>query len=291
MIVKNASKMFVVLADSTKHYASLSLGKQTYLDDSTMDVQCIADAIQNGMIKVVCMGGKPEPLVSQGIPSRKAKVEQVISRIVKHEVDDDTDEEAISAVKPHQASDYTPPVSSGRKPKIVDLGQKLVKKGRSLKKKLVPLVKPKEIEVVKRPPKFVKLRGDGGDVGLDTGGVDGTLVINESGIPGQARTVRISEANDEDLEKAGKMTSDLLEEAATGRKIAVYMTNDEDTRERFVEATTDVAFLKEIAKIEWQGKVAKAIREKMAELGVDDEPKAKKSNKKKAEVEADDEQD
>ena len=284
MIVKNASKMFVVLADSTKHYASLSLGKQTYLDDSTMDVQCIADAIQNGMIKVVCMGGKPEPMVSQGIPSRAAKVEQVISRIVKNEVDDDTDEEAISGVSPKQASDYTPPVSSGRKAKIVDLGQKLIKKGGSSKKKLVSLVRPEETEVVKRPPKFIKLRGDGGDVALDAGGVDGTLIINESGIPGQARTVRIADANDEDLEKVGKMTSDLLEEAATGRKIAVYMTNDEETRERFVEATTDVAFLKEIAKIEWQGKVAKAIREKMAELGVSEGPKARKSSKKKVEV-------
>lgn len=271
MIIQNVSKMFIVLADSTKHYGSLKPGQKIFLDDSMIEVDCISSPIASGLIKVIQQGGKPEPIVSVAVPARAAKVEELISKFSKREAEDDeTDEGTVTPFKREQSSDFTPP--SKGKQTVEDVGQKLVR-GKTVKKKLVPMVKPTEEakgEVVKKP-RVIKMQGDGGEVALDNGSIDGALIVNESGIPGQARVVSINEMNDQDLVKAAKMTNQILEEAAKDRKLAIYMSGDQSVREKFIENTKDVEFLKEVATIEWQGDVAKLVRAKLSELGASDE--------------------
>jgi hypothetical protein len=271
MIIQNVSKMYIVLADSVKHYASLKPGQKTYLDDTMLEVECISRPLADGLLKVVASGGKPEPLVTTTpLPARARKVEEIISKISKPETEDvDDGQPIISAGK--QGTDYVENANSkpAKKGKMSDEGQQIVR-GKGTKKKLVPVVKPvaeSQGTVVKKP-NFIKVIGDGGDVALDNGGIDGTLIINESGVPGQARTVSINEANTEDLATARKMTDAILDEAEKGRKLAIYMTADETVRLKFIDNSKDVAFLKEVATIEWQAEAAKAVRSKLASLGV-----------------------
>jgi len=270
MIIKNVSKMLVVLADSSKHYATLKPGQKTFLPDTDSATECISNPLRSGLIKMLEKGGEVEPSVKPGVPARAAKVEDFISKFSKREnEDDETNEGTVTAVKPESSADYTPP--SG-KAKVTDIGKKLVR-GKTVKKKLIPMVKTSEEstkEVVKKP-KVIKMSGDGGDVALDTGSVDGSLIVNESGIPGQARVVSINDANSEDLLKAGELTNKILDSAAKDRKLAIYMSGDQGVRERFIENTKDVEFLKEVATIEWQGNIAKTVREKLVALGAGDE--------------------
>jgi hypothetical protein len=271
MIIQNVSKMLIVLADSVKHYATLKPGQKTYLDDSCLEVECIANPINDGMLKIVEKGGKAEPQVTVAVPARAAKVEDFISKFTKREhEDDESNEGTVTAGKPEDGSDFTPP--SKPKSPVQDIGQKLVR-GKTVKKKLIPMVKTtvESKQTVVKQPRVIKISGDGGDVALDNGGIDGTLIINDSGIPGQARAVSINDANAEDLEKAGAMTNKILDEAAKSRKLAIYMAGDQDVRAKFVDNTKDVEFLKEVATIEWQGDLAKAVREKLAVLGAGDE--------------------
>jgi hypothetical protein len=274
MIIQNVSKMYIVLADSAKYYGALKPGQQIFLDDTMLDVECISRPMSDGLLKVVKAGGKPEPLFT--LPTagsaRANKVEQIISKITKPEVEDvDDGEPIISAGK--NGSDY---VETGetktKKGKVSDEGRMVVK-GKNSKKKLVPMVKPvaESQQAVVKKPNFIKMVGDGGDAALDNGGIDGSLVVNASGLPGQARMVSINDANTEDLAIARKMTDDILEEAEKGRKLAIYMTADETVRLKFIDNSKDVAFLKEVATIEWQDEAAKAVREKLASLGVKDE--------------------
>jgi hypothetical protein len=272
MIIQNISKMLVVLADSSKHYATLQPGKKIFLPNDALEADCIAQPLSAGLLKVVDQGGKPEPLVKKGIPARAAKVEEFISRFgTREHEEDETDEGTVTATKREDSSDYTPP--SRGKVEITDIGKKLVR-GKSVKKKLVPMVKTStesKQEVVKKGPRVIKMSGDGGDVALDTGSIDGSLIVNESGVPGQARVVSINDANSEDLKRAGELTNQILDSAAKDRKLAIYMSGDQSVRERFVENTKDVEFLKEVATIEWQGDIAKAVREKLNSLGAGNE--------------------
>lgn len=279
MILRNISKMLVVLADSTTHYASPKPGESCYIPDEAAKADCIISAINDGMVKIIKMGGAPAPSVTTSpIPARASKVEDLINKFGRREhEEDETTEGVVTPFRPEQGSDYTPPSdipvqSKNQKARVEDVGQKLIK-GRGRKKKLVPMVKttPEAKETVIKKPPFIKLQGDGGTVALDTGSVDGSLIINESGLPGQARVVPIHEANDADIEKAGEMTNKILEEAAKERKLAIYMAGDQGVREKFIENTKDVEFLKQVATIEWQGDVAKLVREKLSVLGVGDE--------------------
>jgi hypothetical protein len=51
----------------------------------------------------------------------------------------------------------------------------------------------------------------------------------------------------------------------------MYVSGPQDVREKFITNSTDVNFLKEVAKMEWGSPLAPMIREKLAALGVKDE--------------------
>jgi len=260
--IRNISKKWLVLADNTKFHASLKPGAEHNLPFENLEDECIARPLAEGELKIIDMNVKEiKPVVT-----KPTKVEEMISRVENRgdDLPSEEDDETISGVK--EGLDYVPPMKKVGKKIEQDLGQRLVK-GKGSKKKLAKMVKTggdTSSPVVKKAP-FIKMQGNGGDAALDTGDI-GTMIVNESGIPGQGKRVSISDLGDEDMVKMGKITNDILVQAEKDRKIAIYMTGDAAMRTKFVENSTDLDFLKEVAKMEWQGDLAKMVRSKIKEI-------------------------
>lgn len=257
MEVENVSKKIVVLADTTKYYATLGPGQCVSLDDSLMNVECIYRPIVNGLLKIIKRDMEK--------PTQKTtkKSDEAIAAL-SGEAAIINDNETISGVRGGPDAVPFVPQKSMISPVMVNEGQILTKRGR--KKVLTTVVKAGKPKV-----KVIKMVGNGGDAPALDSGDTGTLIVNESGLPGQARQVSINEIGEENLEQIRKMTDNVLEEAGRQKKISMYVSGPQDVREKFITNSTDTNFLKEVAKMEWGSPLASMVREKLAALGVTDE--------------------
>lgn len=286
---ENVSNGTVVLADRDGHYATVKPSHIVTLDDSLLSKECIAGPLRSGLLRITKGGNRlPQPGAKRVGQQKPTRIEESISHFAGPEIDGEGSPDVVSTFdregsnpdaqktepsaeksgKKKDKAEEKPEETAPLNNKMVEVGQKLVRRGR--RKKLIKVEKPsKHLRDVPNDPKkrisnVIEVQGERP---MPVNSMDdGARLIMASDIPGGAVEMPLGDALWDQLSVLSKKTDALVDGAAKDKKMALYATMDLDKREVFVNNTQDLTFLREVVKFEWTPDLARAIRDKIKEL-------------------------
>jgi hypothetical protein len=257
MKVVNVTDSVLVIAGQRTHYATLHPGETAALLDEMRDDDTISSMLDRGMLQELKAGQKSP----RSAKTDAKKPQKAVSGIKTAEVP--VGKAAVSGVTGTENKE------DAEIPGVGDDGEggtQLIKRGGKTRPAGVRLVSPSSIKS-KEP--IIKHTSKAKSAAMGAGASSG-MIVNRSGVPGQARLVDPARASDEELEDVHTHTQEKMKQVERDKKVLMlvnnYQTWDVEKRLGFLANVKDKQLCQAMLKLERSPAIQLKIKARMKKL-------------------------